>query len=55
MVGPGPKGQWEASSITEDAIMELKSAGYLLANVAHRVSEEGQVIPTPRPGERVVF
>lgn len=55
MVGLGSKGNWGASSVTEDAILELKSAGYLPANVAHRVPEEGQVVPTPRPGERVMF
>nr|XP_040249184.1 WAS/WASL-interacting protein family member 1-like [Aegilops tauschii subsp. strangulata] len=55
MVGLGSKGNWGASSVTEDAILELKSASYLPANVTHRVPEEGQVVPTPRPGERVMF
>jgi hypothetical protein len=55
MAGSGSKGKWEASTITEGAILELKSAGYLAANVAHRPPEEGQVIPTPKPDERVMF
>jgi hypothetical protein len=55
MAGSGSKGKWEASIVTESAIQELKSAGYLPANVAHRAPEEAQVIPTLKPGDRVVF
>ena len=38
-----------------DDIENLKRAGYLLANVTHRAPEEGQVVPTPWLGERVLF
>jgi hypothetical protein len=55
MAGAGSKGKWEASSVTNSAILELKSAGYLPANITHRAPEAGQAIPTPRQGERVVF
>jgi hypothetical protein len=55
MAGSGSKGKWEASVITESSILELKSAGYLPADIAHRAPEAGQVIPTPRQGKRVVF
>ena len=55
MAGSGSKGKWEASSVTNSTILELKSAGYLPANVAHRAPEAGQAIPTLRQGERVVF
>jgi hypothetical protein len=55
MAGSGSKGKWEASIVTESAILELKSAGYLPADVAHRAPEAGQVIPMPQQGERVVF
>jgi hypothetical protein len=55
MAGSGAKGKWEASTVTNDDIKDLKRAGYLSANVAHRAPEEGQVVPTPRSGERVVF
>lgn len=55
MASFGSKGKWEASSITNNDIQELKRAGYLLANVAHRASVEGQVIAMHRLGERVVF
>jgi hypothetical protein len=55
MASSGSKGKWEASIITESAIQELKDTGYLSTDVAHRAPEEGQVIPMPKPGERVVF
>ena len=55
MAGSGSQGKWEASCVTEDDIQELKRTGYLSVDVAHRAPEEGQVIPMPRSGERVVF
>jgi hypothetical protein len=48
-------GKWEASTVTDQDIRELKLAGYLPANVFHRAPEKNQVIPTPKAGERVVF
>ena len=44
-----------ASSVTEGQIKNLRKAGYLSNDIAHRLPEEGQLIPTPRPHERVVF
>ena len=44
-----------ASSVTEGHIEKLRSAGYLSSDIAHRLPDEGQLIPTPRPHERVVF
>ena len=44
-----------ASSVTEGHIKKLCSAGYLSSDIAHRLPDEGQLIPTPRPHERVVF
>ena len=44
-----------ASSITEGHIQKLRSAGYLSSDIAHRLPDEGELIPTPRPHERVVF
>ena len=44
-----------ASSIKKKDIKELREAGYLSADVAHRILAKKQVIPTPEPGERVVF
>lgn len=35
--------------------MKLKEAGYLSANIAHRAPKEGQIIPTPKSDERVIF
>ena len=43
------------SSITEGDIKKLRRAGYLPDDIAHRLPDEGQLIPTPRPHERVVF
>ena len=44
-----------ASSVTEGQIKKLRKAGYLSDDIAHRLPDEGQLIPTPRPHERVVF
>ena len=43
------------SSVTEGHIKKLRKAGYLSNDIVHRLPEEGQLIPTPRPHERVVF
>ena len=42
-------------SVTEENITKLREAGYLAADIAHRLPDEGQIVPTPRPHERVVF
>ena len=51
----GAGGKWMVSSVTEGDITKLREAGYLAADIAHRLPDEGQLIPTPRPHERVVF
>ena len=43
------------SSVTEGHIKRLHGAGYLAANIAHRLPAAGQIVPTPEPHERVVF
>ena len=43
------------SSVTEEHIERLRSTGYLSGDIAHWLPNEGQLIPTPRPHERVVF
>ena len=55
MSGPSSQGRWVASSIIEEDITKLRAARYLTAEVHHRLPAQGQVIPTPRCGERVVF
>ena len=55
MAGSGSQGKWEVLCVTEDDIQELKHAGYLPVDVVHYASEEGQVVPTPKTEERVVF
>ena len=44
-----------ASTMKEEHIAKLRAAGYLAADIAHRLPDGGQVIPTPGPHERVVF
>ena len=44
-----------ASSVTEGQIKNLREAGYLSNDIAHRLPDAGQLTPTPRPHERVVF
>ena len=51
----GAGGRWMASSVTEGHIKKLRKAGYLSNDIAHQLPDEGQLIPTPRPHERVVF
>ena len=44
-----------ASTVKEEDIKKLREAGYLAADIAHRLPNAGQVVPTPQPHERVVF
>ena len=43
------------SSVTEENITKLRGAGYLAADIPHRLPDAGQIISTPEPHERVVF
>ena len=43
------------SSVTEGHIKKLRRAGYLPDDIAHRLPDAGQIVPTPEPHERVVF
>ena len=44
-----------ASTVKEEHIAKLRVAGYLAADIAHRLPNKGQVTPTLEPHERVVF
>ena len=55
MSGSGGQGKWMASSVKEKDIAELREAGYLAKQITHRLPAKGQVVPTPKPNERVVF
>lgn len=55
MSGPSLQNRWVASSVTEEDIAKLRAARYLTAEIPHRLPARGQVTPTPRSGERVVF
>ena len=37
MAGAGSKVKWEASSVMEKEIKDLRSAGYLAADIKHRL------------------
>ena len=43
------------SSTMEENIINLREAEYLAADIARRLPDAGQIIPTPEPHERVVF
>ena len=44
-----------ASFVTEEDIAKLREAGYLTADVKHRLPAPEQVIPAPETNESVVF
>ena len=37
-------GKWMVSSVTEENITKLREAGYLAADIAHRLPDAGQII-----------
>ena len=39
------------SSIMEEDVQKLRDARYLTGEILHRLPTQGQVIPTPKPGE----
>ena len=43
------------SSVMEEDVLKLRDARYLTYEISHRLPARGQVIPTPEPGESVVF
>ena len=43
------------SYVTEEDIKKLREARYFTLEISHRLPARGQVIPTPEPGESVVF
>ena len=55
MSGSDLQGRWMRSSVTEEDILKLREAKYLAYEISHRLPAEGQAIPTPEPGEYVVF
>ena len=55
MSGSGGQGKWMASSVKEKDITGLRAAGYLAKEITHRLLAKGQIVPTPKPHERVVF
>ena len=55
MSGSSSQGKWMASSVTEKDVKELREAGYLTMDVAHRLPAKKRLISTSEPSERVVF
>ena len=45
----GAGGKWVASTVKKEHIVNLRVAGYLADDIAHRLPDDGQVIPTPDP------
>ena len=43
------------SSITEEDVLKLREARFLTAEIPHRLSAQRQAIPSPQPGESIVF
>src|SRR3954464_7875351 len=43
------------SSVTEEDVIKLREARYLTGEIPHRLPAQGQIIPTPKPGESMVF
>ena len=43
------------SSVTEEDITKLRRAGYLAADIAHRLPDARQIVLSPEPHKRVVF
>ena len=55
MSGSDLQGRWMPSSVTEEDVLKLREPRYLSYEISHRLPAEGQAIPTPLPGEYVVF
>ena len=45
----GEGGKWMASSVMEGHIKRLQKAEYLSSDIAHRLPDKGQLVPTPGP------
>src|SRR3954467_12937720 len=55
MSGSDLRGRWMPSSVTEEDVSMLREARFLTSEIPHRLPVQGQVIPSPQPGESVVF
>ena len=43
------------SSVTEEDVLKLREAKFLIGEISHRLPAQGQVFPSPQPSESVVF
>ena len=55
MSGSDLQGRWMPSSVTEEGVLKLREAKFLTAEILHRLPAQRQAIPSPQPGESVVF
>src|SRR3954470_19286254 len=55
MSGFDLQGRWMPSSATEEDVLKLRGAKFLTREISHRLPAQGQAIPSPQPGESVVF
>src|SRR3954471_1938179 len=49
------QGRCMPSSVTEEDVSRLREARFLTREIPHRLPVQGQAIPSPQPGESVVF
>ena len=55
MSGSDLQGRWMPSSVTKEDVLKLREAKFLAAEISHRLPAQRQAIPSPQPGESVVF
>src|SRR4051812_13085337 len=55
MSGSDLQGRWMPSSVTEEDVSKFREARFLTSEIPHRLPVQGQAIPSPQPGESVVF
>ena len=55
MSGSDLQGRWMPSSVMEEDVLRLREAKFFTAEISHRLPAQGQVIPSPQPGESLVF
>src|SRR3954466_11502542 len=55
MSGSDLRDRWMPSFVTEEDVLMLREAKFLTGEILHRLPVQGQAIPSPQPGESVVF
>ena len=50
-----PVPTFKAGGLTEEDVLKLREAKFLTGEIPHRLPAQGQAVPSPQPGESVVF